>query len=446
MRDPSVSILYTGRWLGEHASSSFIDNHVANLVAPNGNASVFVCANNDDLECSAEGDMAFLRDARAAWKGHLSGARWLGGGLGTSWTEIVNVTTHAMLRAVSDVPQAQDEVNSFRVCQMAGFRLQFAKVGMCKLHRRGHSDELAAADIVIHARLDLHLTNPIHVDRAMWRQMQRHGPFVIGASPLNEARRAANGTEPSTPTPKLTPGVPLDGNYGRDRQGPSTKDWILVGEPSDMLGIGAPDAVRFDPNFRCKAFCPEEQLVAHFAQRQPNPRPVQILDVPNGGVGALVAGRTQDFHSDKTKFARTTRTWTGFTDIWRAQLPGCSTFPKGINTWGSTCQRSGAAEAAVRQHTQQEVVEWAPRRLPLYGMVQLVGMHTKAESVLNGGKGVLLGNAAVMDATGVDTGRMRVRIQEPGSQAGRVWLLRPSNLRVLPSNASLSVSAVRART
>ena len=137
MRDPSVSILYTGRWLGEHASSSFIDNHVANLVAPNGNASVFVCADYDDLECSAEGDMAFLRDARAAWKGHLSGARWLGGGLGTSWTEIVNVTTHAMLRAVSDVPQAQDEVNSFRVCQMAGFRLQFAKVGMCELHRRG---------------------------------------------------------------------------------------------------------------------------------------------------------------------------------------------------------------------------------------------------------------------------------------------------------------------
>ena len=70
-------------------------------------------------------------------------------------------------------------------------------------------------------------------------------------------------------------------------------------------------------------------------------------------------------------------------------------------------------------------------------MVQLVGMHTKAESVLNGGKGVLLGNAAVMDAAGVDTGRMRVRIQEPSSQAGRVWLLRPSNLRSLDSNASL---------
>lgn len=78
--------------------------------------------------------------------------------------------------------------------------------------------------------------------------------------------------------------------------------------------------------------------------------------------------------------------------------------------------------------------------------VQLVGLHSKAESVINGGKGVLLGNATVTDAAGVDTGRMRVRIQEPSSQAGRVWLLRPSNLRVLPSNASLSVSAVRART
>ena len=83
-------------------------------------------------------------------------------------------------------------------------------------------------------------------------------------------------------------------------------------------------------------------------------------------------------------------------------------------------------------------------------MVQLVGLRSQMESVLNGGTGILLDNATVTDAAGVDTGRMRVRIQQPSSQAGRVWLLRKSNLQVLPSNASVSHSVsesfVRVRT
>jgi hypothetical protein len=69
---------------------------------------------------------------------------------------------------------------------------------------------------------------------------------------------------------------------------------------------------------------------------------------------------------------------------------------------------------------------------PLLPVVQLVGLHSRGDSVLRGGTAVVLSNRTVIDAAGRDTGRVRVRIREPSSEAGRVWLLKPSNLRVLP--------------
>jgi hypothetical protein len=61
--------------------------------------------------------------------------------------------------------------------------------------------------------------------------------------------------------------------------------------------------------------------------------------------------------------------------------------------------------------------------------VRLIGLRTKNTAVLNGGTGVLLSPDIARDASGRLTGRVPVRILEPLSEAGRVWLLKPTNLR-----------------
>jgi hypothetical protein len=76
----------------------------------------------------------------------------------------------------------------------------------------------------------------------------------------------------------------------------------------------------------------------------------------------------------------------------------------------------GAAPSAPSAHVSAPAI------------ARMFGLRLGA-AALNGGLAEVLSNQTVVDAGGVDTGRVRVRVREPRSQAGSVWLLKPSNLR-----------------